>query len=534
MRKRSGQIFPFLLIIMAIFLGAYLTTVRIGRGAMNITCTSNAADSCALAAASGWDAALNQGLAVLNHLAYQIYTDMMTDVNALLSSMNNNLASESVVMIKKGAHPSAVDAEDRLQEAIDSLGLFSGSVCTAWDLSTIKQKIEAAKSKIDDAKSQLDSFNASAILMESRIQQGKRAADNLMQSVTRNLMDGTGNPNPDGNYNPQNDIPILPRLLEAYTRTRDNPPIPGGFATNNWTNDSRGAGAAYGFQNSCWFAGLPSGTQQGISNSFDMDGPAGGTVNTDPSYRNNTYSWTDSRGGQHSYGVGIQLPKIASYDLETTKSNHPDPMIVNNPGLGTGVSILGDIYGKDTSSAMSSVFNDISSQLNTAATEAGNIQTDSSNMTASLLECPTGSGSVPANYYKWTNLGTRVSTLKTTLETIKSQIVMADGIVNSTLLPQLEKITQSLARGGSSSSSGYDNTFSQPGFDANNGNMVMGIKKINYQGNKEEISCKVTQTNPDGSTTSSSTANFNSASGRGGNTWTGGYCAKITGSTSGR
>lgn len=59
----SGQIMPFLLVIIAIFLGAAVATVQIGGwgsgGALNMTCSDNAADACSLAASSMWALALN-------------------------------------------------------------------------------------------------------------------------------------------------------------------------------------------------------------------------------------------------------------------------------------------------------------------------------------------------------------------------------------------------------------------------------------------------------------------------------------------
>lgn len=55
----SGQIMPFLLVIIAIFLGAAMTVVKLGRDVINITCTENAMDDCSLGAASIWSEALN-------------------------------------------------------------------------------------------------------------------------------------------------------------------------------------------------------------------------------------------------------------------------------------------------------------------------------------------------------------------------------------------------------------------------------------------------------------------------------------------
>ncbi len=50
---------PFLLVVIAIFLGAAVATMQIGKSALKMTCTDNAADACSLAAASKWALALN-------------------------------------------------------------------------------------------------------------------------------------------------------------------------------------------------------------------------------------------------------------------------------------------------------------------------------------------------------------------------------------------------------------------------------------------------------------------------------------------
>jgi len=68
----SGQIIPFLLIMLVILLTAALTTIQIGKVSIDKTCSANMADAGSLAAASVWAASLNN-LVLGNQLLYIMY-----------------------------------------------------------------------------------------------------------------------------------------------------------------------------------------------------------------------------------------------------------------------------------------------------------------------------------------------------------------------------------------------------------------------------------------------------------------------------
>jgi len=88
----SGQIMPFLLVIIAIFLGAMVATMQIGKSALNMTCTDNAADACSLAAASAWALALNGLTLIDNVLLRKAYSTYYTKLKQLLSLSNSKLS----------------------------------------------------------------------------------------------------------------------------------------------------------------------------------------------------------------------------------------------------------------------------------------------------------------------------------------------------------------------------------------------------------------------------------------------------------
>lgn len=119
----SGQIMPFLLVIIAIFLGAAMTVVKLGRDVINITCTENAMDDCSLDAASIWSQALNEMMASNEEWKTEYEAWFAEDIQRRLAERANKLD----------------EAENGLQEIKDLIGSSNyGRVtiepfCEEWD-----------------------------------------------------------------------------------------------------------------------------------------------------------------------------------------------------------------------------------------------------------------------------------------------------------------------------------------------------------------------------------------------------------------
>jgi hypothetical protein len=80
----SGQILPFLLVVIVILLIAAISVIQIGKVAIDKTCTANGADAGSLAAASRWATALNN-LAYSNFYLTQNYGNYNELSNELIS-----------------------------------------------------------------------------------------------------------------------------------------------------------------------------------------------------------------------------------------------------------------------------------------------------------------------------------------------------------------------------------------------------------------------------------------------------------------
>mgnify|MGYP001608774280 CR=1 FL=1 len=118
---------PFLLVIIAIFLGAGVATVRIGGwgkgGALSMTCTDNAADACALAASSVWALALNT-LDQKQVAFRKTYNDYYTTLKQLLVTSNQQLANAEIYM---NFAEIAIEAANDEARKVPNL-----SYCTVW------------------------------------------------------------------------------------------------------------------------------------------------------------------------------------------------------------------------------------------------------------------------------------------------------------------------------------------------------------------------------------------------------------------
>lgn len=122
-RGISGQIMPFLLVIIAIFLGAAMTVVKLGRDVINITCTENSMDDCSLDAASIWSQALNEMMAA-NEEWKVGYDEFFAQLKDILTQ-------------RKQALDKAKDYIEKTKEAISSSNFGRVAIepdCQVWDI----------------------------------------------------------------------------------------------------------------------------------------------------------------------------------------------------------------------------------------------------------------------------------------------------------------------------------------------------------------------------------------------------------------
>lgn len=123
----SGQIMPFLLVIIAIFLGATMAVVKLGREVINITCTENAMDDCSLDAASIWSQALND-LVGMNEEMKTGYDDFFAqEIKPILTTRGQHIkdAGENIRRTIESIHGADVPA------------VGEEPVCTIWGKANI-------------------------------------------------------------------------------------------------------------------------------------------------------------------------------------------------------------------------------------------------------------------------------------------------------------------------------------------------------------------------------------------------------------
>lgn len=129
-KKRSnltGQIMPFLLVIIAIFLGVTFTTINLGTNAIDINCTNNASDACVLAAASAWSQVLNTVMGI-NETIKADYVNRYAIIKDAIDLRDKALddAKSNIEATVQSIHAAAVP--DVGPEAS-----YAGTECQPWD-----------------------------------------------------------------------------------------------------------------------------------------------------------------------------------------------------------------------------------------------------------------------------------------------------------------------------------------------------------------------------------------------------------------
>ncbi len=301
----SGQIMPFLLVIIAIFLGAFISTVNIGQVAINNTCNDNAADACALAAASNMAFILNA-----------LHKDQ-GDYKAQFDEFQNELKA-----LTKIEEPRLAAAKDELTQALPLINSAiseggAGEICTVW------QPNGMAVMHLTQA-SLLFSEAAVNIGLAEIIALGKK-------DYVKTFKD----------FNEQNYCMQLDVLNDKYNKAKSD-------------------GVKYALQNNCVYPNLSADQQNGIMKMVeeqetqdDMEQNQAEQNQPDPPYstvipnpwedtplppqrnmsypplspiqniRDTEYAWQDDAGNDHSMGANVHLPKIDTFKLEVTSMNEP-------------------------------------------------------------------------------------------------------------------------------------------------------------------------------------------------------------------
>jgi len=116
----SGQILPFLIIIIAIFLGAAAIVGNIGKTAIDYSCTATAADGCSLAAASIWSLALNMLQQFNQDVLLAQYEGFYGALQGMVAERDSYLSQ---------AYTALMEAAD----IIESIPPVQFAVCQIWD-----------------------------------------------------------------------------------------------------------------------------------------------------------------------------------------------------------------------------------------------------------------------------------------------------------------------------------------------------------------------------------------------------------------
>lgn len=288
----SGQIMPFLLVIIAIFLGAFFTTYQIGSNAINMTCVDNAADACALAAASHMAMALNlihKDMGTLWKTGQQRYQQ---DLKKFYNVVNINLTQ---------AQKAIIQAQRAFEKAVVFANAAANSPdCTYWG----------------DA-------SAASIELNVAWSQAQMASQKIMLAI-RSTKD-------------------MEKLVNDFQKGRAQGLCILTDRTDNLYNTAKSDGVLYALENNCVFMNsLSSGQQNEVLNQVN-----GIPNNAKQPNAGASYSWKDGLGNSRSMSANVTMPKVASYELEVTDRNIPpctpvlsDPLASGSDPYGIGASML--------------------------------------------------------------------------------------------------------------------------------------------------------------------------------------------------
>lgn len=319
--NQSGQIMPFLLVIIAIFLGAFYSTYQIGKVAMDMTCVDNAADACSLAAAS--------------HMAYvlNLVHQRMAGLKTAFDSFQSSLKS-----LSKTTDISLVRAQNNIKKAQAKIGYaqsdaLPGGICRIWSGADSAQvNLNDAYRLIEDAKKLIKS--ADSIVKEK---------ENLVEDYSISANDT-----------------LCDMIKEVKVRY----------------DYAKLDGVRYALENNCVYPLLSSKQQadidKGINEKYKKMAKE---VDSSERYKPeaseaHNYNWTDSKGNDHSMAASVTLPKIASIELEVTERNIPcGPQGPKSAAK----SAESDPYGFKDYKLLGTMLNDIAQELKSCKEEEKSI-----------------------------------------------------------------------------------------------------------------------------------------------------------------
>ena len=273
----SGQIAPFLIVILAILLVAAISTVNIGRVSIDKTCSANGADAGSLAAASAWSGALNN-LCEWN-LALNEYYDMNYYTYGQLQETAEDYADEALLYSVAAAVETSISVS--IGPATCGSVYVQGLVGMAADLLGAILLFQA--------------YQATTALI---------ATAEYMKSLTESFHEQQW----------KNFCDAVDYMDESYINARK-------------------AGLSYAFSNSCIPAKLTNQQSDVFSAWLSGDGFWG--ASTAPGILSGAYSWSDNAVATHPVGVpvttnnhtvsiSLDLPDIATYDLQHTVGTYQE------------------------------------------------------------------------------------------------------------------------------------------------------------------------------------------------------------------
>lgn len=537
----SGQILPFLIVVIAIFLGAAMSTLQIGKYAISMSCRDNAADACALAAASE-SARAHNTLMLSNSVglgdgpglktAYEDYRTQLTIDSGLKIQYlkNTKINIQAIVDTLKaiGTAPGSELGSEGVCKTWGSVNIAATSVATAQSLAYnegtgyitaqegLSKAVKALKKDPDNA------------ALQAAV---KAANDNLARSAS---LGGTGGTDFLANKMLGDSLSLKTSQGLAYLELRN--------VMDFLYLQAKQTGLTYALLNNCVFAGL-SETQAdqylaSVEQNFQAPIPGIPVNLSNP----NAFQYCDVNNPHYEQywnrataqwdggtaGVDVTVPKIASYNLEVTKMNIPCSYNGIPPGLPTftpndwpvpDTIPLPDPFGTQAAGNLLGIMDETRELLSQAYTKLIDIYNESVNSAGACAvslpsPCDPDDPSAEAKFYyqglkdRLTPITEVLSQLVTALETL---VVVNDNGTDLSiagLIAHEQKILEGLGHQGPTSSSRRI-VNSSTDMDTS-GLIIIGIDSVNYEpSDKRCIECKVQF--GDGPV-SSSTAAFNGGS----------------------
>lgn len=352
----SGQIMPFLLVIIAIFLGAFISVANIGQVAMNNTCNDNAADACAMAAASNMALILNYIHKDEMDTYKPNYDDFKADITA--NSMEENMELLAIKNLLK-----AVNADIFVAIALGGAGPY----CEVWNSNVSSASLLSAAHDLIDGQLDQAIFMAWLTAYKMRMNTFEFKNNNSLTFCSRldMLNDTYIKAKTDGvKYALENNC-VYPNLSADQ---QDQ--IQQQIEDQEQQDDNQQAAADHNQPpppDPPWVTGLPTDPDTGEPAYVDPPSLPGQDT------RDTQYAWQDSDGNDHGMGAKVRLPKISSFELEVTNMNEPCGPKFN--------FIAPDPFGDENLNIMRKLLADIVPELSDLSDEENDIYIASYNGT---------------------------------------------------------------------------------------------------------------------------------------------------------